>query len=169
MKTEISLSCDWIMWTPPVNRGVGRGLKVRGQKWRVQSACCRNLINIHEFVAQKQLYTCVLSRAVQYTDVTWTDFRVVKLSHAATATGFCTTGKCIASLLVFINLFIACDVKKVLKWGALWKVGGTSPPCPPSSTSLVKLKALHNKPERTCVLDVQFCCHRIDHVEACTL
>ena len=44
-------------------------------------------------------------------------FRVVKLSHAAisTATGFCTTGKCIASLLVFINLFIACDVKKALK------------------------------------------------------
>ena len=70
--------------------------------------------------AQKRLYTSTCSRAahavfrlMQLVD----RFRVIKLSHAATTTttGYCTTGKCIASLLAFINLFIACDVKEAVK------------------------------------------------------
>ena len=41
-------------------------------------------------------------------------FHVVKLSHTATTTtGYCATDECIASLLAFINLFIACDIKKL--------------------------------------------------------
>ena len=69
-------------------------------------------------------------------------FHVVKLSHATTTTGYCTIGKCIASLLAFMNLFIACDVKEALKWeGALpplfEKCGrGMSPPAPPSPMPL---------------------------------
>ena len=54
---------------------------------------------------------------------------VVKLSHAATTTGYCTTCKCIASLLAFISLFIACDVTRALKWG------GSAPPPPVSDTT----------------------------------
>ena len=42
-------------------------------------------------------------------------FGVVKLSHATTTTGYCATGKCIASLLAFISLFIVCGVKEALK------------------------------------------------------
>ena len=88
----------------------------------------------------------IYTRAQQSSAVYWRNldrFCVVKLSHAATATGFCTTGKCIASLLAFIYLFIACDVKKDLKWGGSaplsekWE--GTSPPCPTISDATVEL------------------------------
>ena len=65
-------SPTWVVYTK--NRGVGRELKVRGQKWRVRSARRENLINIHDFVARKRSYTCVRGRAAQYTDATWTDF-----------------------------------------------------------------------------------------------
>ena len=69
----------------------------------------QNIINIHDFCARKRSYTCMCSILMQLVD----RFHDIKLSHTATATGYCTTGKCIASLLAFINLFIACDVKKL--------------------------------------------------------
>ena len=111
-------------------------------------------INIHDFFPQKRSYMCAHSgtaHAVFRLTQLVHQFHVIKLSHTATTTtGYCTTGKCIASLLAFINLFIACDAKKALKWGGsvptLWKVGGHEPPCPPSLTPL----ALANKVQVPC-------------------
>ena len=79
----------------------------------MQSVHCENLINIHDFVPENGH---IRARAAEHRSILTQlvyQFRVVKLSNATT--GFCTTGKCIASLLAFINLFIACDIKKALK------------------------------------------------------
>lgn len=65
---------------------------------------------------------------------------VMKLSHIATTTGYCTTCKYIASLLAFISLFIACDVTEALNCGVCllslksgWEARAPLPPPPPVS------------------------------------
>ena len=65
---------------------------------------------------QKQLYLHTCSKEAHAVVETMVAFRltqftvqflcVMKLSRAATTTGYCTTGKCIASLMVLISLFI---------------------------------------------------------------
>ena len=112
--------------------------------------CHENLLNIHNYLCSKAVvYVCVqqssvcgraahaVFRLTQLVD----RFCVVKLLHADPTTGYCTTGTCkyIASLLVFISVFKACDVKEALKWGALppcSKSGGHKSPCSPSPTPL---------------------------------
>ena len=87
-------------------------------------------------------YTHALGRAALVAMETYSGLQlidqflyVVKLSHIATTTGYCTTCKCFASLLAIISLFIACDVTEALKCGGLpplsekW-VGDMSPSAP---------------------------------------
>ena len=84
---------------------------MRGQKI---SARRENLINIHAlWLENGRIRACAAEQRSILTQLGPISCRSVLTR--ATATGFCTTGKCIASLLAFINLFIACDVKKALK------------------------------------------------------
>ena len=141
-------ACVWVVLYHYQRRQ--KKMKSGGAKWRAQSACCRYLINIHD-------YSC--SETFVYARVQWNStcsngnkwwpsiYRLIPLCREAltncyTTTGYCTTCKYIAFLLLFISLFIACDVTGALKWwnsaSFFWKVGrGARPPCPLSLTPMI--------------------------------